>query len=208
MKKIVFSLTCLLIVGLGCQKQPISNQKAPDLNLEGQIYENKDRGFFIKLYPEYEKVEETKEGIKGEEIKQEAVCYAQGKITRFAVIFWKRDVSAIHNEYKKAFENPESFQDAQSLLFLEDLGVLGKIIEVKKLKIKDVDTYYFQTKHKRFLTDFYRTRIEAFPKNKTLQITIFFQNTKEDLPKVAKMIESMKIIPGTKPVEEDIHLHH
>jgi len=204
MKKIVFSLTYLLILGLGCSKPPVSNQKPPDLNLIGQVYENKDNGFFIKLYPEYKKVNET----KGGEMEQEAVCYAQGKITRFATIFWKRDVSEVHNEYKKAFANPENFQDAQSLLLEEELGVLGKIIEVKKLKIKDVDTYYFQTKHRRFFTDFYRTRIEAFPKNRTLHITIFFQNTKEDLPKVARMIESMKIIPGTKPVEEDIHLHH
>lgn len=199
MKKLFLSLICLLILGVGCNK-PSTEQKIPDLNVKGQIYENKKEGFFIKLYPEYKKVAETKE-----EETQNAVCFSNGEITRFAVIFWKRDVAAVHKEYKKPFQNPESFMDAQSLLMWEDLGVLGKIIEIKKLDIKDVDAYYFQTKHKRFLTNFYRTRIEAFPKDKTLQITIFFQNTKEDLPKVAKMLESMKIIPGTKPLEEDIH---
>ncbi|MEW6095415.1 MAG: hypothetical protein AB1567_02655 [bacterium] len=205
MKKVFFRLTCVLIFGLGCAKEPTTNQKLVNLDLKGQSYENPDKGFFIKLYPEYEKVAEGKEPI---EKSIRAVCYAKGKITRFAAIFWERDVAYVHNEYKRAFENPENFQDAASLLIFEELGVLGKIIEVKKLNIKNVDAYYFQTKHKRFLTEFYRTRIEAFPKNRILQITIFFQNEKDELPKVAKMIESMKITPGTKPVEEDTHHHH
>lgn len=198
MKRLFLSLICLWLIGAGCAK-PTPEQKPCNLDLKGQVYENKDKGFFIKLYPEYEKVSED---------QGRAVCFANGKITRFATIFWEKDAAVVHSQYKKAFENPENFQDATGLLVLEELGVLGKIIAVKKFKIKDVDAYYFQTKHKRLLTDFYRTRIEAFPKNKDLEITIFFQNKKEDLPKVAKMIEGMRIEPGTKPVQEDISLHH
>lgn len=200
MNKFLLTLIYLIIVGLGCSK-PTTNQTPINLDLEGQVYEDKDKGFFIKLFPEYEKV------AGGEKEEHSAVCFANGKITRFAVIFWERDVPGVHNEYKQAFENPQNFQDTTSLLIFEDLGVLGKIIEIKKLDIEDVDAYYFQTKHRRFLTEFYRTRIEAFPKNKNLQITIFFQNITEDLPKVAKMIESMKITPGTKPIEET-HIHN
>jgi hypothetical protein len=199
--KFLLTLICTLIFGFGCSK-PVTTQKPIDLDLEGQIYENKDKGFFIKLFPEYEKV------AGGEKEGHNAVCFAHGKITRFATIFWDRDVATVHNEYKRAFENPQNFQDAAALLIFEDLGVFGKIIEIKKMDIKDVDAYYFRTKHRRFLTDFYRTRIEAFPKNRNLQITIFFQNVEEDLPKVAKMIESMRITPGTEPIEEDIHIHH
>ncbi|MDI6735584.1 MAG: hypothetical protein QME42_05245 [bacterium] len=198
MKRLFLSLICLWLIGTGCIKST-PEQKPCNLAVEGQVYENKDKGFFIKLYPEYKKVSEY---------QNNAVCFADAKITRFATIFWERDVGAVQSEYKKAFKNPENFQDAASLLALEELGVLGKIITVEKLTIKDVDAYYFQTKHKRFLTDFYRTRIEAFPKNKNLQITVFFQNEKKDLPGVAKMIEGMRIIPGIKPVpEEDIHHH-
>jgi len=205
MKKVFVSLVSMLIISLGCTKQHTINQKLVNLDLEGQSYKNPEQGFFIKLYPEYKKVAG---GGSIEEGAQEAVCYANGKITRFAVIFWKRDVATVHNEYKKAFENPENFQDASALLIFEELGVLGKIIKVKKMNIEGVDAYYFQTKHKRFFTEFYRTRIEAFPNNRTLQITVFFQTTKEDLPKVAKMIDTMKITPGPEPVNEDIHFHH
>ncbi|MFH1563908.1 MAG: hypothetical protein ABIF11_10925 [Nitrospirota bacterium] len=197
MKRLLLSLICLWLIA-GCAKST-TVQKPGNLDLEGQIYENKDKGFFIKLYPEYKKVSEN---------QGRAVCFANGKITRLATIFWEKDTACVHSEYKKAFENPENFQDAAALFILEELGVLGKIITVKKFKIKDVDAYYFQTKHKRLFTDFYRTRIEAFPKNKNLQITVFFQNEKEDLPKVARMIEGMRIVPGIKPVaEEDTHHH-
>ncbi len=199
MKRLFLGLICLWLIEAGCAKST-PEQKPSNLDVEGQIYENKDKGFFIKLYPEYKKVSEDQD---------KAVCFANGNITRFAAIFWEKDIASVHNEYKKAFKNPESFYDAASLLIFEELGVLGKIITVEKLKMNDVDAYYFQTKHKRFLTDFYRTRIEAFPKNRDLQITVFFQNEKKDLPKVAKMIEGMRIIPGIKPVEkEDICHHH
>ncbi|MEW6608960.1 MAG: hypothetical protein AB1414_16190 [bacterium] len=198
MKKLFLSVLCLLIVGAGCNKPtPPTNQKLVNLEEEGQLYTSPNNGFSIRLFPEYEKVNED---------KNKAVCFSSEKITRCAIIFWAENVYAVHKEYKKAFENPEDFQSAAALLILEELGVLGEPIKIEKMDIKDVDAYYFQTKHKKLFTEFYRTRIEAFPKNRNLQITVFFQNKEKDLPKVVKMIESMKIIPGKKQ-EEETHSH-
>jgi|GEM_PF-6215211 len=145
-------LLCVILFSQ-CQKGRISEEPNPDFI--GNLYKT-NYGFSIKLYPEYKKIRETKDGV-----------LFSSKNGEIAIIVFKENVAPIKKFYFLTYST-------------------------STLKLKNCYSYLFTEDKKEGFRRLKKVRLEIFPEERDIQITIIaFEEKKYN--KMMDMLSTIKI---------------
>lgn len=147
-----------------------------EVTFSGKEHLNNNLKFKIKLPFRYIK---DKEG-------QDSVFFKnrQGSKDSISIIFWERDEDT-YEYYLEAFKGktiPASF-------FIGSVAN-DKILSIKEIKRKDAHVYLFTTQK----DNLFITRMEVFPYQKELQITIVFINTINSEEEAINILSSFQLL--------------
>ncbi|MDI6785430.1 MAG: hypothetical protein QMD92_01850 [bacterium] len=146
------------------------------INFLGNEYLDNELKFKINLPLKYIKDKKQLNSVFFKDI--------QNSKNTISIIFWEKDQDT-YEYYVEAFKNktiPKSFFMG---LLTED-----KVLSIKEIKREDTKAYLFNTKKGRLFI----TRVEIFPYQKDLQITIVSINTKYSEKEVLNIFSSFKLL--------------
>jgi hypothetical protein len=175
-------LPILLLFLAHCSQKEFKNLQV-DPDFAGQFYENRDFGFAIKLYPEYEKIREEEESVLFSSDIREGI--------NIVILFWK-GAKEIKQFYEAVFENKERLKDRE---ILSGLGIEKQPQFCEEFNIENGDSYIIVTKERKGFRSYFRVRLEIFPKKEDTQITIIARSRVDKIEKVWSMFSTIKIEP-------------
>jgi hypothetical protein len=147
-----------------------------EFDFKGDIYINNNLGFRIKIPKRFQRL---KEGINSVFFKDK-----EKEKENISIIFWEKDEET-YLYYIQSFKKKK----IPKKLF-KGLGIRGEIISIKEIKRKDGEIFLFTTKRR----NLYITRVEFFPYNKDLQITLVFLSRVNFEEEALKIFSSFSLI--------------
>lgn len=184
------SIFILLLVVSGCGKgqenipTPLpEGPKIPEVvNFEGIDFIDVENCLSFKYYPEYK---ETHRDERGAIFSKE-----EGSGERIVFIIWELDLDT-YMWFVDTFSHPLTLKKRLK----KELKVPDEIISYRVLEKEGTDAFLFTTRRSSGRhSGLYNQRVELFPKEEPLQISLLFQHKKEDEQKVLDMIGSIRIV--------------
>lgn len=181
----IFLLIFILAV-VGCGKKEENTSVTPlalspeipeRVDFEGVDFIDVENGISFRYYPQYKQIHRDDQG---------AILKKENGQGRIVLLVWPRDINT-YMWYVDAFGAPLTLKKRLQ----KELRVKDEIISYRVLEKEGAEAFLFTTKMPEGL---HIQRIELFPKEQPLQISIFFWHEKENDPEVLDMIASIKIL--------------
>jgi hypothetical protein len=180
MRKVIGLFMLCILVGCGVDHTPLIEGPPIPRNPEfvGESFIDKRHAFSFRYYPAYKEIHRD---LRGAIISKDPTRNLQ-----IVVLVWPLDLDT-YMWYRDAFNDPRTLKRR----LRRELKVFDKILSYRILEKEGADAFLFTTLRPSGL---YNQRIEIFPKENPLQISLLFQHKEEDLKEVLDMIGTIRIL--------------